>query len=139
MEKESVETGEEVFPDSSELSASLINSLSLSDRFGRRDLEVLRRVEGEIELVKDSTVETITKLSRLLGHCSATTVGTCQTLRDQAQDVGESSDSAIRESYSLMSQMEDIDRKMIVVHNATKRIRQISDLLDVLEAKIYAL
>ena len=62
-----------------------------------------------------------------------------KTLRDNALDVGEISDAAVRESYSLMSQLEDIDRRMIVVYNATKRMRQIQDLLDVLESKIYKL
>ena len=38
-----------------------------------------------------------------------------------------------------MSQLEDIDRRMIVVMNAAKRVTQIKDLLDVLEAKAYQL
>ena len=38
-----------------------------------------------------------------------------------------------------MSQLEDIDRRMIVVMNASKRVTQIKDLLDVLEAKAYQL
>jgi hypothetical protein len=53
--------------------------------------------------------------------------------------VGETSDNVIKDSYSLMAQLEDIDRKMILVHNASKRVSRISGILDVLETKIYNL
>ena len=39
---------------------------------------------------------------------------------------------------SAMSIMEEIDRKMIIVYNARKRMKQISALLDVLEEKVDA-
>ena len=74
---EKVETGEEVLADPDNLS-SLLGNVSLSDKAQRTDLEVIRKVELEVDLVQKSTTETLTKLSRLLGHCSATTVGTCQ-------------------------------------------------------------
>jgi len=37
-----------------------------------------------------------------------------------------------------MAIMEEIDRKMIIVYNARKRMKQISALLDVLEEKVDA-
>ena len=46
------------------------------------------------------------------------------------------SDAVVRESYTLMSQLEEINIRMIEVHNARKQIKQIDDLLDVLEAKL---
>ena len=86
---EKVEKGEEVFADSDQVNPALTDSdrfvkslqnASLSDGLERNDLEVILKVEEELDLVTRSTTETITKLSRLLGHCSATTVGTCQLL-----------------------------------------------------------
>ena len=46
------------------------------------------------------------------------------------------SDAVVRESYTLMSQLEEINIRMIEVHNARKQIKQIDDLLDVLETKL---
>lgn len=57
-------------------------------------------------------------------------------MRDAANEIGNGSDAVVRESYTLMSQLEEVNIRMIEVNNARKQIKQIDDLLDVLEAKL---
>ena len=57
-------------------------------------------------------------------------------MRDAANEIGSGSDAVVRESYTLMSQLEEVNIRMIEVNNARKQIKQIDVLLDVLETKL---
>jgi len=93
-------------------------------------------LEEQAEKIQKSYEETTNLLRGLLGKSSATTVATIQTMRDAAHEVGEISDAVVRESYTLMSQLEEINVRMISLHNSRKQIQQINDLLDVLDTKL---
>merc|ERR1712131_578076 len=102
----------------------------------KNDLLVIKQMEEQAENIQKSDEETTNLFRGLLGKSTATTVATIQTMRDAAHEVGEISDAVVRESYTLMSQLEEINVRMISLHNSRKQIQQINDLLDVLDTKL---
>jgi len=120
----------------SSLTASLTTPTPRSPSRPASDL--ILKIEKEMDEMQLNSKETLFEISKVLDKSSATTVATTQTLREFAQELGDASDHAVKRAYSAMAIMEEIDRKMIIVYNARKRMKQISALLDVLEEKVDA-